>query len=67
MTAADLRTRLTQLTAERLDAAEGGLGDNAFYMDELTAEIELVRRAYTITAVTEIASLRGQLTGVADG
>jgi hypothetical protein len=67
MTAADLRTRLNQLTAERLDAVEGGLGENVVYMDELTDEIELVRTAYTIVAVTEIASLRGQLTGVADG
>jgi hypothetical protein len=67
MTAADLRTRLNQLTAERLDAVEGGLGDNVVYMDALADEIELVRRAYTILAVTQIASLRGQLTGVADG
>jgi hypothetical protein len=67
MTAADLRTRLHQLTAERLDAVEGGLGGNAVYMDALGDEIAAVRRAYTIVAVTEIASLRGQLTGVADG
>jgi hypothetical protein len=67
MTAADLRTRLTQLTAERLDAVEGGLEDNAVYMDTLDDEIAAVRRAYTIVAVTEIASLRGQLTGVAAG
>ena len=67
MTAAELRTRLTQLTAERLDAAEGGLEDNAVYIDALEDEIAAVRRAYTIVAVTEIASLRGQLTGVAAG
>jgi hypothetical protein len=67
MTAVDLRTRLNQLTAERLDAAEFGLDGNAVYMDELEDEIAAVRRAYTIVAVTEIATLRGQLTGVAAG
>ena len=67
MTAVDLRTRLTQLTAERLDATEGGLEGNAVYMDALEDEISAVRRAYTMLAVTEIASLRGQLTGAAVG
>jgi hypothetical protein len=67
MTAVDLRTRLTQLTAERLDATEGGLEGNAVYMDALEDEISAVRRVYTMLAVTEIASLRGQLTGAAVG
>lgn len=65
MNPADLRALLTQLTAERLDAAELGLADNAIYMAELEDEIAEARRAYVIAAVTEIASLRGQLTGVA--
>ena len=67
MIAADLRALHQQLTAERLEAAELGLTDNEIYMAELDDEIEEVRRAYVIAAVTEIASLRGQLTGVAAG
>jgi hypothetical protein len=67
MNAADLRTRLTQLTAERLDAAEEGLSANNVYMDALEGEISEVRRAYVIVAVTELASLRGQLTGAEVG
>ena len=67
MITADLRTLLHQLTAERLEAAELGLAGNEMYRAELEDEIDEVRRAYVIAAVTEIASLRGQLTGVAAG
>ena len=66
-TAADLRVVLYQLTAERLDAAELGLADNAIYMAELDEEIAEARDAYTMAAVTELATLRGQLTGAEVG
>ena len=64
MNTADLRTLLTSLTAERLDAAEGG---DHVHLARLEGEIAAARRAYTLEAVTEIASLRAQLTGAAAG
>jgi hypothetical protein len=67
MTAVGLRTELSRLTAERLDALEAGLGGNAHYMNQLTSEIEAHRAAYVGAAVTEIASLRGQLSGAHQG
>ena len=63
MSAADLRTELGRLTAERLDALEAGLGGNAMYMDALAIDIDAHRAAYVGAAVTEIAVLRGQLSG----
>jgi uncharacterized coiled-coil protein SlyX len=65
--AADLRTVLYQLTAERLDALELGLARNEMYMAELNEEIAEARHAYMIAAVTELATLRAQLTGAAVG
>lgn len=67
MSAADLRTELGRLTAERLDAVEAGLGGNAMYMGELTLEIDAHRAAYVGAAVTEIASLRAELSGALAG
>ena len=66
-TAADLRVVLYQLTAERLDAAELGLADNAIYMAELDEEIAEARHAYVQAAVTELAILRSELTGAEIG
>ena len=67
MIAADLRLALSQLTAERFEATDLGLAQNEIYIAELDDEIAEVRHAYVIAAVTEIASLRAQLTGVAAG
>jgi hypothetical protein len=67
MNAAALRTALSQLTAERFEAAELGLASNEIYMAELEDEIAEVRHAYVIAAVTELATLRGQLTGAEVG
>ena len=67
MTAADLRIVLYQLTAERLDALELGLANNEMYMAELAEEIAEARHAYVIAAVTEVATLRAQLTGAVVG
>jgi hypothetical protein len=67
MTAADLRTHLTMLTSERLEAAELGLTTNETYMTELAEEIAEARDAYVFMAVTELATLRAQLTGAQVG
>ena len=64
MTAAlDALTKLRRLEAERLDAVEAGLGDNALYMTDLENDIEASRAAYVGLVVTEIATLRAQLGG----
>ena len=63
MSAVDLRTELSRLTAERMDAVEAGLDSNAAYMTDLTVEIAVHRAAYIGAAVTEIATLRAQLSG----
>ena len=63
MTACEMRVRVGQLTAERLDATEAGLGDNRSYMRELEDELAAAREIYVGLAVTEIACLRSALTG----
>jgi hypothetical protein len=63
MTATDARTELRRLEAERLEAVRIGLDDNARYMDDLERDIETSRAAYVGLAVTEIATLRAQLSG----
>ncbi len=62
-TAAGARARLQDLFAERHEALAAGLGDNAVYMRELLEDIEASRAAYIGLAVTEIATLRGELGG----
>jgi hypothetical protein len=56
-------TTLRRLEAERLDAVEAGLGENALYMTDLEHDIEASRARYVGLAVTEIATLRAQLSG----
>jgi hypothetical protein len=63
MTATDARTWLHRLEAERVDAIEAGLGENALYMAELQLDLEASRVAYIGLAITEIATLRAQLAG----
>ena len=63
MTAHDVRLQLQRLAAERLDAFEAGLGDNAIYMRGLAEALSAARASYLGLAVTEIATLRGQLGG----
>jgi hypothetical protein len=67
MTATDARIQLQRLQVERLDAVEAGLGENALYMADLETDIEASRAAYVALAVTEIASLRAQLSGANQG
>jgi hypothetical protein len=61
MSATHARTQLQRLQAERLDALEAGLGDNATFMTSLETDIASSRAAYVALAVTEIATLRAQL------
>jgi hypothetical protein len=63
MSAHDMQVYLWQLTAERLDATEAALADNALYMRELDDDLTAAREAFVGLAVTEIATLRGELSG----
>jgi hypothetical protein len=63
MTATAARLEIRRLQAERLDAADAGLAGNPLYMAELETDIEAARATYVGLAVTEIASLRGELSG----
>jgi hypothetical protein len=67
MSTIELRDHLISLGAERAAAALHGLDGVESYMANLTAEIEATRHALTGAAVTEIATLRGQLHGVLSG
>ncbi len=62
VTAHDMRLHLGRVMAERLDATEAGLGDNAVYLRGLEDDLAATRVAY-VGLVTEIASLRSQLSG----
>jgi hypothetical protein len=62
-TAALLRQRLWALQGERLEALAAGLGANSLFMADLDRELEDTHAAYVGTAVTEIAVLRGELSG----
>jgi hypothetical protein len=66
-TAAEVRDHLTQLQAERALALSTELAGVRSYMADLDEEIEVTRRLYTVSAVTEIATLRAELFGAQDG
>jgi hypothetical protein len=59
MSAHDMWLYLGRLMAERIDA----MGTSAVYTRELDDDLQAARHAYVGLAVTEIASLRGQLSG----
>ncbi|HEY1275441.1 MAG TPA: hypothetical protein VGF25_11040 [Thermoleophilaceae bacterium] len=63
MTALEARTHLVQLETERALAQTTELAGVRAYMADLEEEIEETRRAYTLAAVLEIASLRAELFG----
>ncbi len=63
MSAPELHRRLQQLAVERLEAADVGLAANPIYMAELDEELAECREAYVGAAVTEIATLRAELSG----
>jgi hypothetical protein len=66
-TTADYRLQLELALAERFAAVEHGLASNGTYMSELDDEIAAVTAAYVGSAVTEIATLRGELSGRPQG
>jgi hypothetical protein len=61
--AARAREVLDELRAERATALGTGLAHNVVYMDDLEADLEAARAAYVGLAVSEIATLRGELFG----
>jgi hypothetical protein len=63
VTSAHARRVLDQLLAERATAVGTGLAQNLTYMEDLEADLEAAREAYVGLAVTEIATLRGELSG----
>jgi hypothetical protein len=67
MTAAQLHGYICELEAERATALQTELADVDAYMDDLEEELEVVRDLYVISAVTEIATLRAELSGALVG
>ncbi len=63
MSALDMRNYLASLHAERARALTTETTVATAELEELDAEIELARVAYAGAAVTEIATLRGELFG----
>jgi hypothetical protein len=61
------RTHLAELREELAAAVEAGLADHPAYQADLRAEMDWAREAYVAAAITEIASLRGQLSGPQQG
>ena len=63
MSAHDLHNQLLELHAERALAHETGVASIASYMADLERDIARSHAAFVGAAVTEIATLRGQLSG----
>jgi hypothetical protein len=63
MSASELHTQLLELQAERALAWDTGVAGIASYMADLERDIARSHAAYVGAAVTEIATLRGQLSG----
>lgn len=63
MTAAEVRGYLSSLEAERALAIDTGVAEVEPYIADLDEEIELWRHLYVAFAVTEIATLRAELSG----
>jgi hypothetical protein len=67
MTASELHIQLRELQAERALARDTGVAEIASYMDDLERDIARSHAAFVGAAVTEIATLRGQLSGRLNG
>jgi len=63
MTAADLHETLQDLLAERAAVVDGSVTVHGPTLEDLDVMIEDARSAWIGAAVTEIASLRGLLSG----
>lgn len=63
MLAIQMQNHLRELQTERALASVEGLSNDSAYMSDLEDEIAATRSAYVMAAVTEIATLRAQLSG----
>jgi hypothetical protein len=63
MSALQMKNHLQDPQTERALAWIEGLSNDSAYMSDLQDEIAATRRAYVGVAVTEIATLRAQLSG----
>jgi len=63
MNSSEIRAQLTRLQLERIDADEVGLRGNETYMADLEEEIFETRAVLTLTAVTEMAVARAEISG----
>jgi len=61
------RTHLASLREELAAAAAAGLAEHPAYRADIREELAWAQAAYVTAAVTEIASLRGQLSGPQEG
>jgi hypothetical protein len=61
VSAVSARAHVVELEAEQALAEATGVAAIDSYMDDLNWELDAWRRVYVTAAVTEIASLRGQL------
>ena len=59
--ATDIHSRLLALVAERYEASQVGLLADRAYAADLAAELAALRHSYVAVAVTEIATLRAEL------
>jgi hypothetical protein len=67
LTAAEARDHVAELEAERALALTSGVARIDTYMHDLEVEIDAWRHVFVMTAVTEIASLHGELFGANAG
>ena len=63
LTTTDIQRRLDELESERMLASLAGLTADPAYMADLRGQIDATRAAFVGAAVTEIATLRGRLSG----
>jgi hypothetical protein len=61
LTAVEVHAHLAELEVERTLALSSGVAEVDAYMADLEAEIEATRQLYVAFAVTEIATLRAEL------
>ncbi len=67
LTVLGARARVAELEAERALALRSELGANESFMADLDAELVFCRQVYAVLAITEIASLRAELSGSQTG
>ncbi len=67
MTASEAREYIAELEGELAAAAASGVFDIDAYRRDIEAEIEIWRDYYVIAAITEIATLRAELSGANAG